>query len=111
KREYPAIKVIVLTMYAQKSFIEEIISIGIDGCLLKSNTAAELLDAISRVITGRQYYDRISSFISDRDEVVQYRLSDREKQIIHHMAHGLTSTDIADKLCISEHTVKTHRKN
>ncbi|MEP5611112.1 MAG: response regulator transcription factor, partial [Cyclobacteriaceae bacterium] len=48
KSLYKHVKVIILTMYAQKSFIEEIIQIGIDGCLLKNNTGKELADAIDR---------------------------------------------------------------
>ena len=38
KEKHPEIMVIILTMYAQKSFVEEIVKIGIDGCLLKNNT-------------------------------------------------------------------------
>lgn len=111
KKEFPKVKIIILTMYAQKSFVEEIVKIGIDGCLLKNNTGKELLDAIMRVMSGRQYYDRIGTFNSEQEEVAQYKLSDRELEVIKLMSEGLTSHDIAEKLFISEHTVKTHRKN
>lgn len=111
KAQYKHVKVIILTMYAQKSFIEEIIQIGIDGCLLKNNTGKELADAIDRVHSGRSYYDQIQSFSSDKEEVKQHKLSERELDIIKCQAEGLTSSQIADKLFISLHTVKTHRKN
>ncbi|MEP1094510.1 MAG: response regulator transcription factor [Cyclobacteriaceae bacterium] len=111
KSLYKHVKVIILTMYAQKSFIEEIIQIGIDGCLLKNNTGKELADAIDRVHSGRSYYDQIQSFSSDNEEVKQHKLSERELDIIKCQAEGLTSSQIADKLFISLHTVKTHRKN
>ncbi|WP_225000326.1 response regulator transcription factor [Cesiribacter sp. SM1] len=39
------------------------------------------------------------------------KLTDREKEVIELIAHGLTDKEIADKMCISLHTVKTHRKN
>ena len=100
-----------VTMYPQNSFIEEIVKIGVDGCLLKNNTGTELIDAIHRVMSGRQYYDRLSQFNSDENEVAQFKLSVREIDIIKQLSLGLTSQEIADKLFISEHTVKTHRKN
>lgn len=111
KKDYPDIKIIILTMYAQRSFVEEIVKIGIDGCLLKNNTGKELIEAVLRVMDGRQYYDRIGNFNSPADEVTQYKLSERELEVIRLMAEGLTSQEIADKLFLSEHTVKTHRKN
>lgn len=111
KADYPKIKVIILTMYAQKSFVEEIIKIGIDGCLLKNNTGKELSDAIARVHSGKSYYDQIQNFSKDDKELKEYSLSDRELEIIRKLGDGLTSSQIADALFISEHTVKTHRKN
>jgi len=111
KSLYKHVKVIILTMYAQKSFIEEIVQIGIDGCLLKNNTGKELAEAIDRVHSGRSYYDQIQSFSSNEEEVKQHKLSERELDIIKCQAEGLTSSQIADKLFISLHTVKTHRKN
>lgn len=111
KRDFPNVKIILLTMYAQKSFTEEIIKIGIDGCLLKNNSGKELIEAILRVMGGKQYYDRIGNFNNPAEEVTQYKLSDRELEIIKMMADGLTSSEIAAKLYLSNHTVKTHRKN
>lgn len=111
KLKYPHVRIIILTMYAQKSFVEEIVRIGVDGCLLKSNTGQELADAIERVTSGKSYYDRIHTFVVEKDDGFQYRLSKREIDIVKLVAEGLTSQQIADKLFIAEHTVKTHRKN
>ena len=111
KRDFPDVKVIILTMYAQKSFIEEIIKIGIDGCLLKNNSGKELKEAIIRVTENRSYFDLIQHFNIDNDEVARYKLGEREIEIIKLLAQGLTSSEMSEKLYISEHTVKTHRKN
>lgn len=111
KKEYPKVKVIILTMYAQKSFVEEIIRIGIDGCLLKNNTGQELIHAVERVHSGRSYYDQIQNFTQENGKSDDHPLSERELQVIHKLAEGLTSPQIADELFISEHTVRTHRKN
>jgi len=111
KANYPAVKIIILTMYAQKSFIEEVVRIGVDGCLLKSNTGPELASAIIRVQSGSSYYDRIQSFNEQNNEERQPKLSEREIEIIKLLGQGLTSLQIAEKLFIADHTVKTHRKN
>lgn len=111
KQKYPHIFVIILTMYAQKSFIEEIVKIGVDGCLLKSNTGQELIHAIERVADGKSYYDMIQSFVIEKEENFQFKLSKREIEIIKLLAEGLTSMQIGEKLFIADHTVKTHRKN
>lgn len=111
KSSYPKVKIIVLTMYAQKSFIEEILKIGVDGSLLKSNSGKELEEAILRVSSGKSYYDLIHEFNDVNEQVLQYKLGDREIEIIKLLAEGLTSYQIAEKLFISENTVKTHRKN
>lgn len=111
KINFPKVKVIILTMYSQKSFIDEIIKIGVDGCLLKNNTGKELKEAIDRVMEGRSYYDLINDFISEDNEIAQFKLGEREIEIIKLLSKGFTSNEIAEKLFISEHTVKTHRKN
>ncbi|SHJ95083.1 two component transcriptional regulator, LuxR family [Reichenbachiella agariperforans] len=110
KKKYPALKIIILTMFAQKSFVDEILKIGIDGCLLKNNTGKELIGAINRVMSGQPYYDRLREFKSD-EEIKQHKLSAREIDVIRLMAEGLTSTEIGEKLFISDLTVQTHRRN
>ncbi|WP_425392794.1 response regulator [Ekhidna sp.] len=111
KTLYPKTKVIILTMYAQKSFVEEIVKIGIDGCLLKNNTGKELCDAIIRVHEGKSYYDQIQNFNKSDADHKEFSLSEREVEIIRKLGDGMTSAQISDDLFISEHTVKTHRKN
>lgn len=111
KKDHKDVKVLILTMYPQKSFVTEIVNLGIDGCLLKNNTGQELGSAIHRVASGRQYYDRIRTFNSEEQKVIQYKLSKREIEVVKCVAEGLTSTEIAERLFISEHTVNTHRKN
>jgi len=111
KVSYPQVKVIMLTMYEQQSFVEEMLKIGIDGCLLKNNTGKELADAIIRVVSGKSYFDLIQTFSQEATSPGEYHLSNREIEIIRFLAEGLTSSQIAGRLFLSEHTVKTHRKN
>jgi DNA-binding NarL/FixJ family response regulator len=111
KEQYPEIKVIVITMYNRKQFIRELFEVGADGCILKSNTGKELLTALERVISGKTYFDQLNDFIDAPKEFKEFRLSEREIEIIELIAEGATSKEISNRLFISEHTVKTHRKN
>jgi len=111
KGKYPHIKVIVITMYNRKQFIRELFEVGADGCILKSNSGKELLTAIERVTSGKTYFDQLNDFIDAPKEFKEFRLSEREIEIIELIAEGCTSKEIATRLFISEHTVKTHRKN
>lgn len=111
KKQFPWIKILILTMYPQKSFVDEIIKIGIDGCLLKNNTGKELITAIKRVMNGKSYFDHLKSFTSEKEDIIQFKLTKREIDIIKCLADGLSSPEMAEKLFISEHTVRTHRKN
>lgn len=111
KERYPEIKVIVLTMYKRKQFIRELIEVGADGCILKSNSGKELMNAIDRVQNGSSYFDQMGQFVDAVQQLKEYQLSEREIEVIELIAEGHTSKEISERLFISEHTVKTHRKN
>lgn len=110
KNNYPTTKVIILTMFPEKSYIDQLILVGADGCLLKSRGSKDLMEAIDRVIGGKSYFDSIKDF-SSQGEPTTHNLSEREVEIIRMIVNGLTSTQIAEQLFLSEHTIKTHRKN
>jgi DNA-binding NarL/FixJ family response regulator len=111
KQQHKNFKIIILTMYGQKSFTDEIIRIGIEGCLLKNHSGKELAEAIRRVHDGRSYFDHIKEFNENTDEIISFKLGAREIEIIKLLAKGYTTIQIADMLHISEFTVSTHRKN
>lgn len=111
KSRFPETKVIILTMFPEKTYIDQLVKAGADGCLLKSRGSKDLLEAIERVASGRSYFDTIKDFTYDQRSHLDFNLSEREVEIIRHIINGLTSADIAEKLFLSEHTVKTHRKN
>jgi len=110
KQNFPAVRVIILTMYPEKTFVNQLLKIGADGCLLKSRGTLDLIAAIERVSAGKSYFDWVSDF-KRGEERKEYRLSERELQIIRILIEGKSSAEIADAMFISEDTVKTHRKN
>ena len=113
----PEAKIIVLTDHEDKeSFIISVNS-GARGYLLKSIGTKELLEAISLIACGGAtiYTSRpdASSLQSlqlagNGDKKESRFLSNREKEVLLHVARGESSKEIADICCVSETTVKAH---
>jgi len=117
KREFPKIKVIVLSMQDDFINISKMIKSGATGYLLKNVKLHELNKAINKVMLGETYIQNsiTAKFINgyqreNHTEEVNV-LSPREVEIIRLIAKEYTSADIGKMLFISEHTVETHRKN
>lgn len=115
-----SIKIIVLTTHDEEEIIAEMIQIGADGYLLKSCTRQELLDCISRVAAGKNYFsgqvsDSIiqsySKQLKKQHEAATPLLTPRETEIIRLLADEYTNERIARQLNITYRTVETHRKN
>jgi DNA-binding NarL/FixJ family response regulator len=88
---------------------------GASGYLIKSASAEEIAEAIATVLRGKIYLSvsmehvlRPLSFMPSDDLPA---LTKREKEILAHIAEGLTNNQIAEKLFISPLTVDSHRKN
>lgn len=122
RERYPDIIVVALTTYDDDKMRQRIKAAGATAMLLKYTSSAELANKL-RLIMAK---GNDGSFISDGsvakteideqtsrgDEfLLKHKISERELEIVNLIAQGLNSEDIAKKLFLSEHTVKTHRKN
>jgi DNA-binding NarL/FixJ family response regulator len=118
KKNYPSIKVLILSNYSQPELLDEVKRLGADGYLNKNSASAELKGAVLEVLSGQKYYPAADegrplaedSFFFD-DFLKKYQLTRREVEIIRFISHGLSTKEIADKLFLSEFTISTHRKN
>ncbi len=107
-----ATKIIILTMHPERTFADQLMKAGANGCLMKGRSGNDLLEAIERVVSGKSYFDWIEDFkYSDTQSTNGYKLSDREVQIIKFIVEGKSNPEMATALHIAEETVKTHRKN
>jgi DNA-binding NarL/FixJ family response regulator len=111
KEEFPEVKVIGLSMFDKPEIINELISAGGDGYLLKDLEKDELVKAIQEVMKGNLYYSTSASEILLKTMDDKDLLTRREKEIIQLIAKEKTNVEIAQMLFISEHTVESHRKN
>ena len=110
-------KIIMLTIHEDKEYLFETMKIGADGYVLKDSDADSLIKAIRDVNMGKTYIQpSIASMLvegleekdsnKELDKIRQ--LTKREYEVLSLIAGGLSNKDIADKLFISEKTVKNH---
>lgn len=110
--------ILMLTMHQSMKQIKRALEKGAQGYILKDANKVELVTAIRETSQRRNYFHpKINEQIFDyfRGKTVSHSsmdtLSEREKEVIECLAKGLNTKGISDVLFISEHTVKTHRRN
>ena len=118
--ESPGVKVIALSMHADKRFVRGMFMAGATGYVLKGSAFEEVATAIRTVAAGRIYispkitdqvlgdYIKLLTKPSPRGESP---LSDREREVLQMLAEGKSSRLIAERLHVSVTTVDTHRKH
>ena len=117
KKKYPDIRILVLTTFYDDSNITEAISNGADGYLLKDSGKDAILGAIAQLMNGVSVLDpkvmqRLTAMMSRNNNKSLYdELTEREREIASLLVKGMTNKQIADKLFISEGTVKNYISN
>lgn len=108
--EFPAARIVVLTTYKGDVLALRAIRAGAAGYMLKSSLRRDLLSTIRSVHSGlRVIPPDVATAMALH--AAEDELSDREIEILHHVAHGLPNKLIADRLKISPDTVKSHMKS
>ena len=116
KKQFPKVKILVISSHGDRSSVIAMIRNGASGYLPKSASIDEIENAINLIYQGETYYSRemqsaIISVLSDSLQQEKPPVTRREREILLFLRNGLNSQQIADKLCISQFTVETHRKN
>ena len=110
-------RILVLTNRHPKNEIRQILNSGIKNYVFKECVREELIQAIYATANGKQFYCRHTFETLFGNKLIPEKtadipeLSPRETELVHLIAEGLTNNEIAAKLFLSVHTVKTHRKN
>jgi DNA-binding NarL/FixJ family response regulator len=112
KERYPAVFVLGLSTFNQQPVIRNMMDNGASGYVLKNATKEELLEAMSLVMKGKEYYSHeVANSLRDTRSQNTPLITRREKEVLQLIAEGLTNAGIAEKLFISIPTVNTHRKS
>jgi two-component system, NarL family, invasion response regulator UvrY len=117
RQKLPRMKIIVLSTLEFIDFMQQCYSNGIDGYITYDCNAEEIEEAIDSVERNKQFFcQKILMILLPRlttktPPAVPKSLTDREMEIARLIADGNTNKQIGDLLCISPHTVHTHRKS
>ncbi|MBA7597895.1 Oxygen regulatory protein NreC [subsurface metagenome] len=118
-KEFPEIKILVLTQYDDKDHVFPVIRAGANGFISKTAASSELTSGIRAVFTGESYlsptiaklfvedYQRVA--LTETNEDPYERLTDRERDILKLVVEGYKTQQIAEMLTITPKTVEGHR--
>ncbi|MEU3168023.1 response regulator transcription factor [Streptosporangium sp. NPDC006930] len=115
RRRHPGTRVLVLSQYVEKRYATELMTGDVDGVgyLLKDRVAqvADFLDALDRVGAGGAAFDpevvrQLLARTTHADPLG--RLTSREREVLDHMAQGLTNASTAERLHVSQSAVEKH---
>jgi DNA-binding NarL/FixJ family response regulator len=110
RSEFPDARIIMLTTFEGDVEIHRALQAGARGYLLKNMPPSELLDVIRQVHAGKK---RIPAAIASQlaEHMSSETLTEREVEVLREVAGGNKNREIANKLFISEETVKVHVKH
>jgi DNA-binding NarL/FixJ family response regulator len=108
--EFPDARIVMLTTFEGDVEIQRALQAGARGYLLKSTPPSELVLAIRQVNAGKK---RVPPDVAAQlaEHMGNENLTNREIEVLQQVAGGNRNRDIADRLCISEETVKVHIKH
>jgi len=113
-------RVLILTMHSEDEYLVALLEAGAAGYLVKNAADRELVDAVRAVAAGDSYVQpsaaltlarNVSRRAKHADEREQYnQLSERERDVLVHVAGGYSASEIGERLFISPKTVETYKQ-
>lgn len=119
KQQKPDVRIVMLSTYDNPTYVARSVALGAADYVLKDSSREELIAAITRAASGESPSDdsvmhRVKDTMSRRRERVdrsEIPLTNRELQVLRHVALGLSNREIGTSLGISIETVKEHVQN
>ncbi len=108
--EFPKARIIILSTFEGDAEVQRALKAGARAYILKTMAPEEMVQTIRHVYAGKVHVPpEVATNLAGH--YADDSLTTREVEILQQVANGQKNRDIADKLCISEHTVKAHLKN
>lgn len=116
KSQFPAIRIVILCSLLSGHMIRRVYGLGVDRLLAKKDCCENIVEVVQAVLAGRPPTIKpINGSIGELPTMFTgsrvASLSKREKQVLTLITESLNNKQISARLFISEHTVKTHRRN
>lgn len=117
KKQFPSIKILIVSMHEETKIIKALIKLKIDGYLFKNADKEVLIKAITNVAQGNPFFSEIVKnkiiFTNEDDtesKSILPKLSSREMEVLDLIAKGFTINEIAETLFLSHHTIVSHKQ-
>ncbi len=119
-RDNPSIRIVMLSMVNEPDTIVRAVQAGASGYLLKNSSKTEIVEAIKKVVAGKQHYSSdvalamMKASLTEKNEPQHPQeelLTPREVGVARLLAQELTNAEVADRMNISIRTVEAHRMN
>ena len=107
KKEFPEIKIVIVTSMPEYSWLERARNIGVDSFWYKDGQKESILDVMERTMAGENIYPDETPLIHIGN-TTNHDFTERELEILKELTTGDTNTAIAERLHISLPTVKSH---
>ena len=117
RKKFPHIKILVLTTYDDDEWVFDAIRAGASGYLLKDTPRQKIVEAIRGTVDGKSFVDpavagkllnQVANNQTQPASILEDKLTERELDVLRLLAKGMTNTDIAGTLHLSEGTVRNH---
>ncbi len=117
KKQFPSIKILIVSMHEETKIIKALIKLKIDGYLFKNADKEVLVKAITNVAQGNPFFSETVKnkiiFTNEDDtesKSILPKLSSREMEVLDLIAKGFTINEIAETLFLSHHTIVSHKQ-
>lgn len=118
---FPRLLVLVLSMHEESVYAERALRAGAQGYIMKQEAGAKVIEAVRCVLRGELYVSAslaarmVKLFVANKQgkdtRTSVERLSDRELQVYSFIGSGLSTQEVAEKLCLSVKTIQTYREH
>jgi len=110
RKNYPDIKILMLTSYAESNVIARALEEGAHGYVLKNATTEEVIEGIKTVAAGKRFLSDQAKVLFKTQIYQPVALSPKEREVLKLIVDGLTIKEISEKLFLGFETVRSYHK-
>lgn len=112
KKAYPDLKILVLTSFREVNIAKRVLAVGASGYVLKNSLGEELIAGIETVAAGGRFLcEEMGVLLRKKRNDEAVWLTGREKEVLRLIAEGYSNLEIAERIHLSNDTIKGYRKN